>query len=221
MTPFVSGLPVSRSAPPRPARRRVVTRGRRRRSAYSSASKPPCGFASAARASKGLKIAVQGLGGVGYPLCRLLAAEGASLLRSGLAARCRAAGLPGARARRRCPRNRFSRRTWMSCRPALSARFSTARSIPTVRARVIAGAANNQLAREEDGEALMRAGILYAPDYVINAGGIISVAHEYRGGRHRSPGEGGDREDPRAAHGDFRARPPRRSADERDRRSDG
>ena len=56
------------------------------------------------------------------------------------------------------------------------------RSIPTVRARVVAGAANNQLAREEDGEALMRAGNFYAPDYVINAGGIISVAHEYRGG---------------------------------------
>jgi leucine dehydrogenase len=57
-----------------------------------------------------------------------------------------------------------------------------ARTIPRLRARVIAGAANNQLARDEDGEALMRAGILYAPDYVINAGGIISVAHEYQGG---------------------------------------
>jgi leucine dehydrogenase len=56
-----------------------------------------------------------------------------------------------------------------------------ARSIPTLRARVVAGAANNQLARNEDGEALLRAGILYAPDYVINAGGIISVSHEYRG----------------------------------------
>jgi leucine dehydrogenase len=47
---------------------------------------------------------------------------------------------------------------------------------------VIAGAANNQLAMGEDGEALRAAGILYAPDYVINAGGMISVAREYYGG---------------------------------------
>jgi leucine dehydrogenase len=47
---------------------------------------------------------------------------------------------------------------------------------------VIAGAANNQLAEEQDGAALQLAGLLYAPDYVINAGGIISVAREYNGG---------------------------------------
>jgi leucine dehydrogenase len=55
-------------------------------------------------------------------------------------------------------------------------------SIPTIRARVIAGAANNQLAEERDGAALQLAGVLYAPDYVVNAGGIISVAREYNGG---------------------------------------
>jgi leucine dehydrogenase len=55
-------------------------------------------------------------------------------------------------------------------------------SIARLRARVVAGAANNQLARDEHGEALRAAGILYAPDYVINAGGIISVAREYYGG---------------------------------------
>ena len=48
-----------------------------------------------------------------------------------------------------------------------------------MRARVVAGAANNQLAQGQDGNALQAAGILYAPDYVINAGGIISVAREY------------------------------------------
>jgi leucine dehydrogenase len=57
-----------------------------------------------------------------------------------------------------------------------------AQSIPAIRARVIAGAANNQLAEEKDGAALLAAGVLYAPDYVINAGGIISVAKEYAGG---------------------------------------
>ena len=55
-------------------------------------------------------------------------------------------------------------------------------TIPKLRARIIAGAANNQLAHGEDGSALQAAGILYAPDYVINAGGIISVSREYHGG---------------------------------------
>jgi leucine dehydrogenase len=64
---------------------------------------------------------------------------------------------------------------------ALGAVFN-AQSIPLIRARVIAGAANNQLAEERDGAALQLAGVLYAPDYVINAGGIISVAREYSGG---------------------------------------
>jgi len=130
---------------------------------------------------EGLKIAVQGLGGVGYPLCRLLAAEGALLRvadsRPGAVQRvCQEVG-----AQEVPVQAIFSQDVDVLAPCALGAVFDS-RSIPTVRARVIAGAANNQLAREEDGEALMRAGILYAPDYVINAGGIISVAHEYRGG---------------------------------------
>jgi leucine dehydrogenase len=130
---------------------------------------------------EGLKIAVQGVGGVGYPLCRLLAAEGASLrvadARPGVAQRvCQELGAVEVPAE-----SILSQDVDVLSPCALGAIFD-ARSIPTVRARVIAGAANNQLAREEDGEALTRAGILYAPDYVINAGGIISVAREYEGG---------------------------------------
>ncbi len=54
-------------------------------------------------------------------------------------------------------------------------------TIPTVRAPVIAGGANNQLATPADGATLHQRGILYAPDYVINAGGIINVCTEYLG----------------------------------------
>jgi leucine dehydrogenase len=54
-------------------------------------------------------------------------------------------------------------------------------TIPALRARVVAGAANNQLERCSHGEALLREGILYAPDYVINAGGVIDVAFERTG----------------------------------------
>jgi len=130
---------------------------------------------------EGLKVAVQGLGGVGYPLCRQLAAEGASLLvadsRPGMAQRV--CGELGAR---EVPADAILSQDVDVLAPCALGAVLDSRSIPTVRARVVAGAANNQLARDQDGEALMRAGILYAPDYVINAGGIISVGHEYRGG---------------------------------------
>ena len=54
-------------------------------------------------------------------------------------------------------------------------------SIAKLKAPIVAGAANNQLATEEDGGRLYARGILYAPDYVINAGGIINVCTEYLG----------------------------------------
>jgi leucine dehydrogenase len=55
------------------------------------------------------------------------------------------------------------------------------RTTPELKVPVIAGAANNQLATAADGERLRKRGILYAPDYVINAGGIINVCTEYLG----------------------------------------
>jgi leucine dehydrogenase len=54
-------------------------------------------------------------------------------------------------------------------------------TIPRISARLIAGGANNQLATAEDGERLRLAGILYAPDYIVNSGGIICAASEYLG----------------------------------------
>ena len=63
---------------------------------------------------------------------------------------------------------------------ALGAIFDES-SISAIRARIIAGGANNQLATPEDGARLHARGILYAPDYVINAGGIINVCTEYLG----------------------------------------
>jgi leucine dehydrogenase len=56
-----------------------------------------------------------------------------------------------------------------------------ARSIATLAAPIVAGGANNQLATPADGDRLHARGILYAPDYVINAGGIINVGLEYLG----------------------------------------
>jgi leucine dehydrogenase len=129
---------------------------------------------------EGLSVAVQGVGGVGYHLCRLLAAEGARLrvadVRYSAAKRVHdelgAVAVP--------PECILSEDVDVLSPCALGAVLNS-RTIPQLRARVVAGAANNQLAEERDGLALQLAGITYAPDYVINAGGIISVAREYLG----------------------------------------
>jgi leucine dehydrogenase len=55
-------------------------------------------------------------------------------------------------------------------------------TIPRLKAVVIAGAANNQLATTAHGDALQAQGVLYAPDYVLNAGGIIDIAYQQRSG---------------------------------------
>jgi len=57
----------------------------------------------------------------------------------------------------------------------------TEASIAALKTPIVAGGANNQLATPEDGQRIHRRGILYAPDYVINAGGIINVCTEYLG----------------------------------------
>ena len=59
------------------------------------------------------------------------------------------------------------------------------RTIPQLHCRIVAGAANNQLASPEHGRALADAGILYAPDYLLNAGGLIQVADELHPGGYR------------------------------------
>ena len=63
---------------------------------------------------------------------------------------------------------------------ALGAVF-TPDTIPRLRCRAIAGAANNQLGTIEDGDALAARGIVYAADFVVNAGGIINIAGEFGG----------------------------------------
>ena len=130
---------------------------------------------------EGLSVAVQGLGGVGYHLCRLLAAEGVRLrvadVRSAAAERVRDE-LDATVVR---PESILAEAVDVFAPCALGA-ILNAHSIPQLRASIVAGAANNQLGDDKDGSALALAGVLYAPDYVINAGGIISVAREYFGG---------------------------------------
>ncbi|MCR4267409.1 Glu/Leu/Phe/Val dehydrogenase [Nitratireductor sp. ZSWI3] len=125
----------------------------------------------------GVHVAVQGLGSVGWTLCEKLHAEGARLTVADIdAARTRKAGETfGAEpvatdAILAVPAQVFA--------PCALGGVLSATSIPSLGARIVAGAANNQLARHEDARLLMQRGVLYAPDYVINAGGLINVAAE-------------------------------------------
>jgi leucine dehydrogenase len=113
-------------------------------------------------------VLVQGTGSVGAKLARLLLDAGAVVLVSDVdEERARATGgkpIPAdAALELECD-------VYAPC--ALGATLN-AESIPRLRCRVVAGAANNQLATPEDGERLRAAGILYAPDYLINSGGAL------------------------------------------------
>ena len=57
-----------------------------------------------------------------------------------------------------------------------------AKTIPHLRCKAVAGGANNQLLNIEDGQLLFKRGILYAPDFIINAGGVINAAMEFEPG---------------------------------------
>lgn len=129
---------------------------------------------------EGLTVAVQGVGHVGGNLCRLLHEAGAKLLvadvnRDNL--KIVGDALP---VKVIAPSEILYADVDVIAPCALGNVLSSA-TIPRIKASVIAGAANNQLSTEADGARLMNRDILYAPDYVINAGGIISVSHEYLG----------------------------------------
>ncbi len=128
-----------------------------------------------ADSTKGLTVAIQGLGKVGMNLAGRLHEEGAKLIVSDVNAdnARKAAAAFGA-----CvvaPNEIVTAECDVLSPNALGA-ILNARTIPELKARVVAGAANNQLARDEQGAMLAERNILYAPDYVINGGGIIRVA---------------------------------------------
>ena len=129
----------------------------------------------------GLSVAVQGVGNVGYYLCRYLAQAGAKLLVADIdeARVQRAATEFGAQA---VALDDILFQEVDVVAPCALGAILTEHSIPRIKAPIIAGGANNQLETDEDGKRLLSADILFAPDYVINGGGIINVASEYYGG---------------------------------------
>jgi leucine dehydrogenase len=127
---------------------------------------------------QGVHIAVQGTGSVGGGVARLLAKDGAKLTVADIDA-ARATALANELGATAVPANAIMDVDCDVFSPnALGAILDDA-GIARLQAPIVAGGANNQLAREGHGQALSARGILYAPDYVINAGGIISVTLEY------------------------------------------
>ncbi len=129
---------------------------------------------------KGVRVAVQGLGSVGGGLAKLLANDGAILTLADVdeGRANRMAGELGATVV--SPDAILTQDVDLVSPNALGAILTEA-SIAALSAKVVAGGANNQLATRGEGQRLHDRGILYAPDYVINAGGIINVGLEYLG----------------------------------------
>lgn len=125
----------------------------------------------------GRKVALQGLGHVGGALAALLHGAGARLVVSDIDAgrTARAAERFGAEV---VPGDAIHAAEAEIFAPCAIGAILNARTVPQLRASIVAGAANNQLATPEDGKSLHARGILYAPDFVANGGGIINVAAE-------------------------------------------
>ena len=125
----------------------------------------------------GLKVAIQGVGNVGHHLAGHLKAAGAQLWITDIQRDNLLRTAKEYDATVVAPEAIFGLDVDVFAPCAMGAIINDA-TIPQLKASVVAGAANNQLAESRHGAELMRRGILYAPDYVINAGGIIDVYYE-------------------------------------------
>ncbi len=140
-----------------------------------------------ARSLKGLKIALQGLGSVSYYLLDYLVKEGAQVIGCDIdpAMVDRAVKKFGIEIVQ--PDQIYDVKCDIFSPSALGSSVN-AKTLPRIQSKVIAGGANNQLATPEEGYEIMRRGMVYAPDYVINGGGLINIYYEdpARGGYSRA-----------------------------------
>jgi leucine dehydrogenase len=126
---------------------------------------------------EGLRVAVQGLGNVGMPLCRYLSEAGVELIvtdldpgRVAAAARAFGARSVDLDAIYQQPVDLFA--------PCALGAVLNDRTIPQLGAKIVCGGANNQLAQARHDAALAARGILFVPDYIANAGGVIDFHQE-------------------------------------------
>jgi leucine dehydrogenase len=129
---------------------------------------------------QGLKIAVQGVGHVGYAYAEMIAKEGGQLIVSDTNPKA----LELAKSKLGAAVVEGDSIYSVACdifSPCARGAILNEKTIAQLKCKAVVGGANNQLATEEDGNRIHRRGILYAPDYVVNSGGIINVFVEYEG----------------------------------------
>jgi leucine dehydrogenase len=135
-------------------------------------------FAFGSESLKGKVVAVQGLGKVGYHLCEHLHDEGAKLIVTDISPERVEQVVKEFGATAVGPDEIYGVECDIYAPCALGATIND-ETIPQFKCKVIAGAANNQLKEPRHAQMLKERGILYAPDYVINGGGVINVAEEF------------------------------------------
>lgn len=128
----------------------------------------------------GLRVAIQGVGKVGYAYARLLTEERAEVIVADVDDRAvdRAVKDLGVKS---VPLDDILSVDCDVLSPCALGGGINAETIPKLACSAILGSANNQLATDADAVKLAAAGILYAPDFVVNAGGLINVSQELRG----------------------------------------
>lgn len=130
---------------------------------------------------KGKTIAIQGVGSVGFELAKLLHEAGASIVYTDVNERNiqrMKEGVPAAKFV--APNEIFGVACDVYAPCALGASINDD-TIPHLKAKIVCGAANNQLKEDRHGLILKEKGILYAPDYLVNAGGVMNVSIEFEG----------------------------------------
>jgi len=128
----------------------------------------------------GRRVAVQGVGKVGYHLVKHLVDAGAKVVVSDVDVDAVARAVRDFGVETGDP-DKIHAEECDIFAPCAMGGIIRDDTIPELKCAVVAGSANNQLERPEHGEALAQLGIVYAPDYVINAGGLINVADELQG----------------------------------------
>ncbi len=130
---------------------------------------------------RGLKVAIQGLGNVGQALCHDLSEQGAQLFVSDLDTQ-KTAWIQQRYQATVVPPNQIMGLDADVFSPCALGGVINQFTLQNIKAPIIAGCANNQLANaSQDAVSLKQKGILYCPDFVINAGGLINVYHELIG----------------------------------------
>src|SRR5262249_34800702 len=168
-TPWVTGVDPARggSGDPSPVTALGVLHGMR----------AACEAAFGSPALAGRSVLIQGAGHVGACLARLLVDAGADVAISDLdGAKAAAAGVPV------IPTGDVLTTECDVLAPCALGGVLSAATVPRLKCAVVCGAANNQLADDASAAALTARRIVYAPDYVVNAGGIINIAHEWAPG---------------------------------------